>query len=307
MEGCAGGRLGGIRAPREGKCHLFWFSTARKATPGVSVVLRGKLNITRARRSLATSSQALWQFAFVHGLCASDRQRMAPRGQQKAKRPHGGSSEAGAGQTGRGHVPKSKKLCAREGSEGEMGGDGGEEVTPMDITSAGTPALGFGRDGVSRQRMLALTNLGVLTSTRGGGGGTARAQGVLFGDIPPQRSVGSASTIAFVSERGDKAPVGESPSRHVEASNPTIVAVSPRAVHQSAQAASVAGHAAALGTRERQEDRRVEEAGRKQERREESPRGEEEDDQPLSARKKWSRQEEELEAQSKLWVDGKAF
>ncbi|GBG81778.1 hypothetical protein CBR_g33956 [Chara braunii] len=188
-----------------------------------------------------------------------------------------------------------------------MGGDGGEEGTPMDITSAGTLALGFGRDGVSGQRMLALTNLGVLTSTRGGGGGTARAQGVLSGDIPPQRVVGSASTIASVSEHGDKAPVGESPSRHVEASNPTIVGASSRAVLQSAQAASAAGHAAALGSGERREDRRVEEAGRKHERREDSPLGEEEDDQPLSARKKRSRQEEELEAKSKLWVDGEAF
>ncbi|GBG92787.1 hypothetical protein CBR_g57137 [Chara braunii] len=228
VEGCAGGRLGGIRALREGKCHrehykgplerylvhVFWFSTARKATRGVSVVLRGEVNIARARRSLATSSQALWQSAFIHGACASDRQRMAPRGQQKPKRPHGGSGEAGAGQTGRGHIPKSKKLRAGDGSEGEMGVDGGEEVTPMDITSAGTPALGFGRDGVSRQHMLALTNLGVLTSTRRGGGGTARAQGVLSGDIPPQRAVGSASTIASVSERDDKAPVGESPSPH---------------------------------------------------------------------------------------------
>ncbi|GBG59190.1 hypothetical protein CBR_g32206 [Chara braunii] len=321
VEGCGGGRLGGIRAPREGKCHrkhykgpcerylvlVFWFSTARKATRGVSVVLRGELNIARARRSLATSSQALWQSAFVHGACASDRQRMAPRRQQKPKRPHGGSGEAGAGQTGRGHVPKSKKLHAGDGSKGEMGGDEGEEVTPMDITSAGTPALGFGRDGVSRQRMLALTNLGVLTSTRGGGGGTARPQGVLSGDIPPQRAMGSASTIASVSEPDDKAPVGESPSRHVEASNPKIVGASPRAVLQSAQAASAAGHAAALGIGERREDRRVEEAGRKQERREESPRGEEEDDQPLGARKKRSRLEEELEVKSKLWVDGKAF
>ncbi|GBG65380.1 hypothetical protein CBR_g50741 [Chara braunii] len=199
---------------------------------------------------------------------------MAPRGQQKAKRPHGGSGEAGARQTGRGHVPKSKKLRAGDGSKGVMGGDGGEEVTPMDITSVGTPALGFGRDGVSRQRMLALTNLGILMSTRGGGGGTARAQGVMSGDIPPQRVVDYASTIASVSERGNKAPVGESPSRHVEVSNPTIVAASPRAVHQSAQAASAAGHAATLGTGERREDRRVEETGRKQERREESLCGE---------------------------------
>ncbi|GBG84178.1 hypothetical protein CBR_g38151 [Chara braunii] len=129
----------------------------------------------------------------------------------------------------------------------------------------------------------------------------------MSGDIPLQRVVGSASTIAFVSERGDKAPVGKSPSRHVEASNPTIIGASPRAVLQSAQAASAAGHATALGSRERREDRRVEEAGRKQERREESPRGEEEDDQPLRARKKRSRQEEEFEAKSKLWVDGKAF
>ncbi|GBG74325.1 hypothetical protein CBR_g18736 [Chara braunii] len=115
---------------------------------------------------------------------------MVPRGQQKAKRPHGVSGEASAGQTGRGHIPKSKKLRAGYGSEGEMGGDGGEEETPMDITSKGTPVLGFERDGMSRQRMLALTNLGVPTSTRGGGGGTARAQGVSSGDIPPQRVVG---------------------------------------------------------------------------------------------------------------------
>ncbi|GBG63797.1 hypothetical protein CBR_g39578 [Chara braunii] len=196
---------------------------------------------------------------------------MAPRGQQKAKRPHGGSGEAGAGQTGRGHIPKSKKLRAGDGSEGEMGGDGGEEETPMDITSKGTPVLGFGRDCMSRQRMLALTNLGVPTSTSGGGGGTARAQGVSPGDIPPQRAVGSASTIASVSGGGEKAPVGESPSRHVEASNPTIVAASPRDVLQSVQAASAAGHAAALGVGERREDRRVEEARRKQERREETP------------------------------------
>ncbi|GBG92705.1 hypothetical protein CBR_g56844 [Chara braunii] len=198
-------------------------------------------------------------------------------------------------------APRGRRVGRRDG------GDGGEEVTPMDITFVGMPALGFGRDRVSRQRMLALTNLGVLTSTRGGGGGTARPQGVLSGDIPPQRAVGSPSTIASVSERGDKAPVGESPSRHVEASNPTIVGASPRAVLQSAQAASAAGHAAALGTGERREDRRVEEAGRKQERREENLRGEEEDDQPLSARKKRSHQEEELKAKSKLWVDGKAF
>ncbi|GBG89671.1 hypothetical protein CBR_g49524 [Chara braunii] len=229
---------------------------------------------------------------------------MAPHGQQKAKRPQGGSGEASAGQTRRGHFPKSKKLRAGDGSEGEMGGDGGEEETPMDITSKGTPVLGFGRDGMSRQRMLALTNLGVPTSTRGGGGGTACAQGLSSGDLPPQRAVGSASTIASMSERGEKTPVVESPSRHVEASNPTIVAASPRDVLQSVQAASAAGHAAPVGVGERREDRRVEEAGRKQERREETPRGEEEDDQPLSARKKRSRQEEELEAKSKFAPQG---
>ncbi|GBG86455.1 hypothetical protein CBR_g41450 [Chara braunii] len=232
---------------------------------------------------------------------------MAPRGWQKAKRPHGGSGEASAGQTRRGHIPKSKKLRAGDESEGEMGGDGGEEEMPMDITSKRTPVLGFERDGMSRQRMLVLTNLGIPTSTRGGGGGTARAQGVSSGDIPPQRVVVSASTITSVSERGEKAPAGESPSRHVEASNLTIIAASPRDVLQSAQAASAGGHAAAVGVGERREDRRVEEAGRKRERRDETPRGEEEDDQPLSARKKRSRQEEELEAKSKLWVDGKAF
>ncbi|GBG68693.1 hypothetical protein CBR_g3235 [Chara braunii] len=128
----------------------------------------------------------------------------------------------------------------------------------MDITSKAMPVLEFGRDSMSRQRMLALTNLGVLTSTSGGGGGTARAQGVSSGGIPPQRVVGSASTIASVSERGRKAPVGESPSRHVEASNPTIVAASPRDVLQSAQAASAAGHAAVVGVGERRENRRVE-------------------------------------------------
>ncbi|GBG86259.1 hypothetical protein CBR_g41252 [Chara braunii] len=321
VEGCARGRPEGVCAPREGKCHrehykgsrelyllaVFCFSIARKATSGVPVVLRGEPNIARARRSLATSSRALRQSVFVHGACASDRQRMAPRGQHKEKRPHGGSGEAGAGQTGRGHIPKSKKFHAGDGSEGEMWGDGGEEETPMDITSKGTPVLGLGCDGMSRQHMLALTNLGVLTSTRGGGGGTAHAQGVSFGDIPPQRAVCSASTIASVSECGEKPPIGESPSRHMEASNPTIAAASPRDVLQSVQAAGAAGHAAALGVGERREDRRVEEAGRKQERREETPRGEEEDDQPLSARKKRSRQEEELEAKSKLWVDGKAF
>ncbi|GBG83479.1 hypothetical protein CBR_g37191 [Chara braunii] len=207
----------------------------------------------------------------------------------------------------KGPHPKVEEAPRRRRVGRRDGGDGGEEETPMDITCAGTPVLGFGRDGVSRQRMLALTNLGVLTSTRGGSGGTTRAQGVSSGDIPPQRVVGSAYTIASVSERGEKAPVGESPSRHVEASNPTIIAASPRAVLQFAQAASAAIHAAALGVGERREDRRVEEARRKHERREETPCGEEEDDQPLSARKKRSRQEEELEAKSKLWVDGNAF
>ncbi|GBG71392.1 hypothetical protein CBR_g8812 [Chara braunii] len=154
------------------------------------------------------------------------------------------------------------------------------------------------------QRMLALTNLGVLTSTRGGSGGTARAQGVSSGNILPQRAVGSASTIASVSERGEKAPVGESPSRHVEASNPTTVAASPRDVLQSAQAPSAAGHAAALGVGDRREDRRVEEAGRKQERREETPRGEEQDDQPLSSRKKRSRQEADPDVAARVYWMG---
>ncbi|GBG78635.1 hypothetical protein CBR_g27861 [Chara braunii] len=232
---------------------------------------------------------------------------MAPRGQQgPTKRT--GSDEAGADQTRRGHVPKSKKLRVGDGSEGETGGEGGEEVTPMNITGGGTPTRGFGRDGVSRERMLALTNLGILPSLRiAGAGGTTRPQGVVIGDIMPQRAVGSTSTIASVSERDDKGPVTESPPRHVEALNTTIVGASSPAVLYSAQALSAVVHAAAATVGERREDRRVEEAARKQERREESPLGEDEDGQPLSMRKKRSRKEEELEAKSKLWVDGKTL
>ncbi|GBG77368.1 hypothetical protein CBR_g23699 [Chara braunii] len=161
-----------------------------------------------------------------------------------------------AGLTGRGHVPRSTKLCTGDGSEGEMGGKGGEGVTLMDITSAGTPTLGFGRESVSRERLLALTILGVLTSTRAGGGGTACPQVVVIGDIPPQRAMGSTSTIASMVERADKGPVSESPSRHVEALNMTIVGASSRAVLQSAQAASVVVHAPIATAREKREDRR---------------------------------------------------
>ncbi|GBG77742.1 hypothetical protein CBR_g24189 [Chara braunii] len=232
---------------------------------------------------------------------------MAPRGQQRPTK-RTGSGEAGADQTGRGHVPKSKKLRAGDGSEGETGGEGGEEVTPINITGGGTPTRGFERDGVSRERMLALTNLGILPSLRiTSAGGTTCPQGVVIGDILPQRAVGSTSTIASVSERGDKGTVTGSPPRHVEALNTTIIGASSTTVLHSAQAPSATVHAAAATAGERREDRRVEEATRKHERREESPLGEDEDDQPLSTRKEMSRKEEELEAKWKLWVDGKTF
>ncbi|GBG74537.1 hypothetical protein CBR_g18947 [Chara braunii] len=58
---------------------------------------------------------------------------------------------------------------------------------------------------------------------------------------------------------------------------------------------------------ERREYWRVEEAGRKEERRDEIPRADCEDDDSLNLRKKRTRQEEELEAKSKLWVDEKTF
>ncbi|GBG76185.1 hypothetical protein CBR_g21934 [Chara braunii] len=200
---------------------------------------------------------------------------MAPRGQYQFKRQEGRSGEGAGGQTGRGHVPKSKKLCGVHGSEGEMGGEGGQDVSPMDVPSTATPTPGFGRDGVSRERMIALANLGLLGTPRGGGSGTVRSQGIVINDTTPQRPVSSTSTIVSIVERTDKGQVPVSPLRHVDPSNtlmPGQTGGSSRVIASSAQAGSPSVHATATTAGERREDRRVEEAGRKEERRDKIPR-----------------------------------
>ncbi|GBG64803.1 hypothetical protein CBR_g46759 [Chara braunii] len=231
---------------------------------------------------------------------------MAPRTQYQFKRREGRSGEGTGGQTRRGHVPKSKKLRGVHGSEGEMGGEGGQDVSPMDVPSTVMPTLGFGRDGVSRERMISLTNLGLLGTSRGGGSGTVSSQGIVINDTTPQRPVSSTSRIVSVVERTDKGQAPVSPLRDVDLSNTLMAGGSSRVVAPSAQVGSPNVHATATAAGEMREDRRVEVAGRKEER-DEIPRPDCEDDESLNLRKKHTRQEEELEAKSKLWVDGKTF
>ncbi|GBG64423.1 hypothetical protein CBR_g44308 [Chara braunii] len=200
-----------------------------------------------------------------------------------------------------------QKLCGVHGSEGEMEGEGGQDVSPMDVPSTVTPTLGFRRDGVSRERMIALANLGLPGTPRGGGSGTVHSQGIVINDTTQQRPISSTSTIVFVVERTDKGQVPVSPLRHMDPLNTLIIGGSSRVVAPSAQARSPSVHATATAAGERQEDRTVEEAGRKEERRDEIPRPDCGDDNSLNLRKKRTRQEEELEAKSKLWVDGKTF
>ncbi|GBG90699.1 hypothetical protein CBR_g51208 [Chara braunii] len=188
-----------------------------------------------------------------------------------------------------------------------MGGQGGQDVSPMDIPSTATPTFGFGRDGVSRERMIALAKLGLLGTPRCGRSETVRSQGIVNNDTAPQRPASLTSTIVSVVERTDKGQVSRSPLRHVEPSNTLMAGGLSRVVAPSAQVGSDSIHATATVVGERREDGRVEEAGRKEERRDETPRADDEDGEFLNLRKKRTCQEEELVAKSKLYVDGKAF
>ncbi|GBG70715.1 hypothetical protein CBR_g8014 [Chara braunii] len=214
---------------------------------------------------------------------------MAPRGQYQFKMRESESGEGAGRQIGRGHVPKSKMLRGAHGSEGEMGGEGGQDVSPMDVPSTATPTLRFGRDGVSRERMIALANLGLLGTPRGNRSGTVRSQGIVTNDTIPQRPVRSTSTIVSVVERTAKGQVSVSPLCHVDPSNTLMAGGSSRVVAPSAQAGSPSVHATATAAGERREDRRAEEVGRKEERRDEILRPDCEDDDSQNLRKKRTR------------------
>ncbi|GBG92649.1 hypothetical protein CBR_g56614 [Chara braunii] len=195
-----------------------------------------------------------------------------------------------------------------DGSEGEMGGEGGQDVSPMDIPSTATPTLGFGSDSVSSERMIALANIGLPENPgtpRGGGSGTVRSQGIVIKDTAPQRPVCSTSTIVSIVKHMDKGQVAGSPLHHVDPSNTLMVGGSSRVIAPFAQSGTASIHATATVEGKRREDRRVEEEGRKEERRDDTPRADDEEDESLNLRKKRTRQEEELEAKSKLWVDGR--
>ncbi|GBG68442.1 hypothetical protein CBR_g2986 [Chara braunii] len=177
----------------------------------------------------------------------------------------------------------------------------------MDIPSTATPTLGFGRDGVSRERIIPQANHGPQGTPRGDGSGTMRSQGIVINDMARQRHVSSMSTIISVVERTDKGQVPRSPLRHVEPSNTLMVRGSSRVVSLSAQPGSANIHATATAAGERREDRRVAKVGRKEESKDETPRAADEEDESLNLKKKRTRHEEELEAKSKLWGYGKTF
>ncbi|GBG76022.1 hypothetical protein CBR_g21262 [Chara braunii] len=209
---------------------------------------------------------------------------MAPRGQSQLKRLNGGSDEGGGGQSGRGHVLKSKRPCG-DGSEGAMGGQGGEDVSAVEIPSTGMPTLGFGRDDVSRVHFQALAALGVLGIGHGGGSGSVRSQGIVISESAPQTPVTSMATIVFVVECADKGPVNAPQGCHVEPSNRNTVGGSAREVVTLSSAGSGAVHGPSTAAGKRGSG----EVGRKDERRDGTPRPNDENDESLRMMKKKTR------------------
>ncbi|GBG72201.1 hypothetical protein CBR_g11133 [Chara braunii] len=150
------------------------------------------------------------------------------------------------------------------------------------------------------------SRLGVPGIGHGGGSGSMRSQGIVISESAPQTRVASITTIVFIVECADKGPVYAPQARHVEPSNTNTVGGSSREVVPLSHVGSgVARPSTAAG--ERREERGPGEAGRKDERRDGTPRPDDKDDESLRMRKKKTRHEEELEATSKLWTDGKTF
>ncbi|GBG79176.1 hypothetical protein CBR_g28892 [Chara braunii] len=230
---------------------------------------------------------------------------MAPRGQSQLKTLDDGSSEGGGGQSGRGHVPKLKRPHS-DGSEGVMGGQGEEDVSVVEIPSTGTPTLEFGRHDVIREHFQALAALGVPEIGHGGGSGSVRSQAIVISESTPQTLVTSMTTIVSAIEHADKGPVYVPQARHLELSNTNTIGGLSREVVPFSHVGSGAIDGLSTDAGERREKRGPDEAWRKNESRDGTPRPDDEDDESLRMRKKKTWQEE-LEAKSKLWTDGKTF
>ncbi|GBG60778.1 hypothetical protein CBR_g12516 [Chara braunii] len=184
----------------------------------------------------------------------------------------------------------------------------GLNVSPVDVPSMETPTLGFRRDGVSRECYIGLTALSVPRIAHVGGSGSVRSQGIVINDSAPQRVVTATTTIVSAMEHVDKGPVHMGQTRHWEPSNAIAVGGSSRNVIQLSHAGGATIHDITSTGGERREEgtSRHKEAGRKGERGDQTLRPDDNDGEPLSSRKKRTRQEE-LEAKSKLWTDGKTF
>ncbi|GBG87349.1 hypothetical protein CBR_g45409 [Chara braunii] len=192
----------------------------------------------------------------------------------------------------------------------DRGGQVGEDVSVMEIPSTGTSTLRFGRDGVSREHFQALAALGVPGIGHGGGSGSVRSQGIVISKLAPQTPMTSTTTIVSAVERADKGPVTVHvpQARHVESANTNTMGGSSREVVLLSHAGLGSGavHRPSTAVGEWREGRGPDEAGRKDERRDGTPRSDDENDESLRMRKKKMRQEE-LEAKSKLWTNGKTF
>ncbi|GBG85740.1 hypothetical protein CBR_g40468 [Chara braunii] len=288
---------------RSSSCALSLYTCAILTGASVGGIVRGRFTIYSSAIAHGT-----WQthFAFSCGTGEIDHQRIAPCGQSQLKRRDNGSGEGGGGQNGRGHVLKSKRPRG-DGSEDAMGGQGGQDVSVMEIPSTGTPTLRFGRDGVSREHFQAVAALGVPGIGHGGGSGSVRSQGIVISESAPQTPVTSTAMIVSAVEHADKGPVHVPQARHVEPSNMNTVGRSSREVVSLSHAGSGDVNGLSTATGERREEQGPSEAGRKDERRDGTPRPDDEDDEFIRMRKKKTRQEEELEAKSKLWRDGKTL
>ncbi|GBG90540.1 hypothetical protein CBR_g50883 [Chara braunii] len=95
---------------------------------------------------------------------------MPPRGASARGRKDGGAGDGGETNKGRGHIPKSKRQRIDDASSSQTDDFVADEVAMVDAQgTTGVARLGFGRDGVSREQLLA-----VKRSVVGGAAGTCQ-------------------------------------------------------------------------------------------------------------------------------------
>ncbi|GBG70806.1 hypothetical protein CBR_g8106 [Chara braunii] len=165
--------------------------------------------------------------------------------------------------------------------------------------------LGFGRDGISREQFLALARVGTQGTTHISRSGSLHSQGTFAGDSGGQRPITPAAIVVATATRADKTYVQPVQPRCVDPSN-TVAGSLGRVLPLANLASAVVHGVASTGGKTREGGTR-EEARRKEETTERTPLVVDDDKEPLTKRKKRSRQEEDLDARSKLWTNGKTF